>query len=135
MIGGRDTPDTAARELVRAAARAGFVSCTANTASLIDDRLADDLAATAQWLANGRYGTGRIGAIGLAGGIAATVALATGPALRATVLFGGSPTVTASPALLAFRHASDGWSTAGAPGSDWATAWEQAMLFLRQRLT
>lgn len=135
VIGGRDTPDAAARALVRAAAQAGFVSCTANTASLIDDRLADDMAATAQWLANGRYGTGRIGAVGLAGGLAATSALAAGPALRAAVLYGDAAPVGGATPTLAFRQRGDGWSAEGAPGVEWSIAWDQGMAFLRAKLT
>ncbi len=142
VIGGRDTPDTVQRALVRATAQAGFVACTANGASILDETLADDMRATAGWLANGRYGTGRVGAIGLGAGTPAAIALAGDRTVTAAVAF-DAPAVPAGGApVLLFRQTGAGsWSalpgtaSSAGPAEDWARAWTHAMAYLREHLT
>ncbi len=139
VIGGRDTPDPFARQLVRSIAQTGFVACTANAAAIMADTLADDMRATALWLANGRYGTGRVGAIGLDGGVRATRVLA--GTLSAAVTFGdGIPSQPGAP-ILSFARSAAGWrlltesGTAATFEGDWAAAWSRAMAYLREKLT
>ncbi len=136
VIGGRDTPDAFARALVHSVAQAGFVACTINAAAVVPDRLTDDLRATAAWLANGRYGTGRIGAIGLGSGTAGTIALAAGGALVAAVLF-GEGTAPAGIPILSFRRQGSDWQEAADPNmrGDWAESWQRALHYLRAHLT
>ncbi len=141
VIGGRDTPDPFARQLVRSAARAGFVTCTANRASVLPDTIVDDMRATARWLADGRYGTGRVAAVGLGSGVATTLALAAEGALVAAVTFGDAAPVASGAPVLSFRPAGRGWVPLTGPGTtptlaqDWAQAWVAAMAYLREHLT
>lgn len=141
VIVGRDTPDLRARELVRGVAQAGFVACTVNGASILPENFTNDLRATARWLANGRYGTGRIGAIGLSGGIAATLALAGDRTIAAAVTFGEADAPPEGAPLLAFRPAGTGWGpltprdASPTLGQAWIQAWAGAMAFLREHLT
>jgi hypothetical protein len=141
VIGGRDTPDLFARQIVRSAAQAGFVACTANAATIMADTLADDMRATALWLAKGRYGTGRVGAVGLDGGAGAALALAGAGTLSAAILFGGAAPSPPGAPVLSFGRSETGWrllTESGASATfdgDWAAAWSRAMAYLREKLT
>lgn len=135
VIGGHDTPDIFSRALVHSVAQAGFVACTVNVASLSVHGFIDDMRATARWLANGRYGTGRIGAIGLAGGVDPTIALVADGTLAAAATFGGATPSGESP-ILSFRPAGTGWRQAADQNGpvEWAQAWPVAVAYLRTRL-
>ncbi|WP_404711663.1 hypothetical protein [Sphingomonas sp. MMS24-J13] len=135
VIGGLDAPDSFARALAKSVAQAGFVACTVNRATTTPARLTDDMRATAAWLANGRYGTGRVGAIGVAGGVDTVIALAATKTVTAAVTFGDTLTVVDTP-ILAYRRAGSGWVSPVDPGepADWAEAWPRALAYLRERL-
>jgi len=141
VIGGRDTPDTFTRQIVRATAQAGFVACTANAAVIMADTIIDDMRATARWLGEGRYGTGRVGAVGLDGGVDAAAALAASGALSGATTFGKAPAPAPGVPILSFGREGSGWRMLTGPAAaatfegDWATAWARAMAFLRERLT
>lgn len=141
VFGGRDTTDLFARQLVRSAAQAGFVACTPNSAAILDDRIGDDLGATSTWLANGRYGTGRVAGVGIGSGIDPIVALVARGRLAAAATFGDAPRTPGGLPLLRVFPSGDGWATMREPGAAampdlaWAAAWAEAMTFLREHLT
>jgi hypothetical protein len=130
------TPDSFARDLVKSVAQAGFVACTTNAAALSRDRLADDMRATVGWLANGRYGTGRVGAVGVAGGVETVMALAASGSIAAAVTFGDTLPAEAAH-ILSYAREGAGWSSRAEPGkpADWAEAWPHALGYLRDHLT
>lgn len=129
------TPDSFARALVKSVAQAGFVACTINAAALTPGRLADDMRATVDWLANGRYGTGRVGAIGVGSGGDTVIALAASGAIAAAVTF-GDVLPAANNLILSYRREGGGWISpikADKP-ADWAEAWPHALGYLREHL-
>jgi carboxymethylenebutenolidase len=129
------TPDGFARDLVKSVAQAGFVACTVNAAALTPDRLADDMRATAGWLANGRYGTGRVGAVGIDKGVDPVTALAASGAITAAVTFGDVLPAT-STLVLSYRREGSGWVSPTEPdkAADWTEAWPHALDYLRGHL-
>lgn len=141
IIGGGDTPDPASRALVRSTAQAGFVACTANRAAIVPERLAEDMQASAAWLANGRYGTGRIGAIGVGAGLPVMLALVARGALTAAIALDDPGAAPPGDRLLSLRRDGAGWSLLTGSGAsatfaaDWAQAWVAAMAYLRGQLT
>jgi hypothetical protein len=140
VIGGPDTSDAAARALVRSVAQAGFIACTPNIASFQAATFADDMRATARWLANGHYGTGRVGGIGMDKG-ADTATVLTGDGTLAAAVTLGDVTPTTGGSVLTLRADGGGWSLAVGPGStpafvpDWPQAWQRVMSYLREHLT
>ena len=140
VIGDPDTPDATSRALVRSVAQAGFVACTPNAASFQSTTVADDMRATAQWLANSRYGTGRVGGIGVGKG-AGTAALLAGDGTLAAAVSLGAGTPVGGGSILTVQADGAGWSlTAGPaavpiPASDWPQAWDRITGYLREHLT
>lgn len=130
------TPDGFARDLAKSVAQAGFVACTVNQAAVTPGGFEADMRATAGWLANGRYGTGRVGAIGIGAGAETAIALVGDGAIVAAVAFGDA-LASEGAAILSYHREGQGWSLANEPGNpaDWAEAWPHALGYLREHLT
>ncbi len=118
-------PDPFTLGLTDALARAGFVTCVPRGLAGIDEATA-----TLRWLATNRYATGKVGAVGIGGGIGLVGEIAALPDAQVScgVLFGGEAQAGSVPLLSLPALA------ASTDQAAYATAWDQAIAFLRDHL-
>lgn len=120
-------PDPFTLGLADALARAGFVTCVPRGLAGMDEATA-----TLRWLATNRYATGKVGAVGIGGGIGLVEQIAASPdaQLSCGVLFGREIQAPAGgvPLLALPPFAATTDRTA------YAASWDEAVAFLGDHL-